>query len=86
MADNYSNDTALIIFFCAVLGLLFILKIVFYLAERFESIKYVKMELGRAYSKKEYLHWRRELLICRLMIIPFMSYERAKKIVQFFSC
>ncbi len=85
MEDNYSNDTALIMFFCVLFGFLMILGIAFYLKERFEDIKYAKMELHRSYDEEEYRYWRRELLICRLMIIPFMSYETAKKIVKFFS-
>lgn len=78
-------DITLIWFAGLFFGILIIVGISMYLSERFKDINYVKMELCRAYDEDEYRYWRRELTICRLLIIPFMNYETAKKIVRFFS-
>ncbi len=80
-----NNEMALLWFAGLFFGILIIVGIAMYLSERFKDINYAKMELCRAYDKDEYRYWRRELTICRLTIIPFMSYERAKRIVRFFS-
>ncbi len=82
---NTNNGTALLWFAGLFFAFLIIVGIAMYLSERFKDINYAKMELCRAYDKDEYRYWRRELTICRLTIIPFMSYERAKRIVRFFS-
>ncbi len=68
-----------------IFGIFIIVSIVIYLKERFEDIKYAKMELYRASDKEEYLYWRKELAICRLLIIPFMTCRGAKRIVRLFS-
>ncbi len=80
-----NNETALLWFAGLFFGILIIVGIAMYLSERFKDINYAKMELCRAYDEDEYRYWRRELTICRLLLIPFMSYETAKKIVKFFS-
>ncbi len=80
-----NNETALLWFAGLFFAFLIIFGIAMYLSERFKDINYAKMEICRAYDEDEYRYWRRELTICRLLIIPFMSYERAKRIVRFFS-
>ncbi len=80
-----NNEMALFLFAGLFFAFLIIVGIAMYLSERFKDINYAKMELCRAYDKDEYRYWRRELTICRLLIIPFMSYDTAKKIVEFFS-
>lgn len=80
-----NNEMALFLFAGLFFAFLIIVGIAMYLSERFRDINYAKMELCRAYDKDEYRYWRRELTICRLLIIPFMSYDTAKKIVRFFS-
>ncbi len=80
-----NNETALLWFAGLFFAFLIIFGIVMYLSERFKDINYAKMEICRSYGEDEYRYWRRELTICRLLLIPFMSYERAKRIVRFFS-
>ncbi len=80
-----NNEMTLFLFAGLFFAFLIIVGIAMHLSERFKDINYAKMELCRAYVEDEYRYWRRELTICRLLIIPFITYDTAKKIVRFFS-
>ncbi len=85
MENSNNNDTALIVFFCAVFGFLIFLCLVIYFAERFRDIKYVRMELRRAYNEKEYRYWRRELNTLYWCLIPGVSRKTVNSLRGFFS-
>ena len=46
-----------------------------------DRVNYLKMEISRT-DGEECRYWQRELKIYYLTLIPFMSYERAKRIVR----
>ncbi len=62
------------------IGLLLIAAAVKYLVAFYSEIKYVKMEMRRAYDWDEYVYWRRELRALRWCIIPGMTVDRVKAI------
>lgn len=47
-----------------------------------QAVKYIKMEIARSDTRKEYNHWVRELKTVRLSFFTGMSMEKARKIVK----
>lgn len=84
METNNSSDTALFILCCAVFGFLVILGGVLYFSERFRDIRYVKMEMNRAFDDDEYRYWRRELQTLLWCLIPGLNPDRINGIRKFF--
>ncbi len=84
MENSNVNDTALIAFGCAVFGLFIIISAICHLAERSKDIKYIKMEMHRAYNDNEYSYWRRELHTAYWCLIPGVNPDIVESLRRFF--
>ncbi len=73
-------DLLLLVLLGGGMGLLMIAAAVKYLMDFYSDIKYVKMEMRRAYDWNEYVYWRRELRALRWCIIPGLTVDRVKAI------
>ncbi len=77
-------DLVLLVLVGGGMALLLLAAVIKYLVEFFDEIKYVKMEMNRAYDWAEYVYWRRELRALRWCIIPGMTMDRVRAIQRRF--
>ncbi len=57
----------------AVLGFALAVALIVFWNRRRQEMRYVKMEMGRAETEREYQHWQRELTALRWCLIPGLS-------------
>ncbi len=72
------------IFVGLVLIVLLFIAIIRYFTEYTENVRFVKMELGRAFEDESYFYWKRELRLLRLSLIPGLTPKCIKKIMRRF--
>ena len=56
----------------------------YWFPKRFQAVRYVKLEIARAYSWDEYVFWKLELSALRWSLIPGITPDRVKQIRRFF--
>ncbi len=72
-ADKVFDNTPFLIIAIIVLlivVLVWIVKLNIYIHQQ----EYIKIEMNRSHSKKEYEYWERKLKRCRLKLIPIVGY------------
>ncbi len=66
-----ADSTIMIVFFIAIAIIIFVYLFYAKLIGPFrEKKRYIKIELERAYTEREYLHWKRELKHLYMSYIP----------------